>query len=544
MRPPLPAAALSACLLAACASAPAPTSHSAQAAVPGPVPVPQVAHPGGETAEWWYRSGAARAAANGAMAGRARNVIVFLGDGMGLTTVTAARILEGQRRGAPGEEHALAFEQFPYTALAKTYNTDAQTPDSAGTMTAIASGVKTRIGHVGVGPAVATGDCAGMAGHELLTILQLAESAGLATGIVTSTRLTHATPAATYAHVPDRGWEGDRELPASAHAAGCRDIAAQFVDGRHGDGIEVALAGGWASFLPEGSAYPGHGEVRGRRRDGRNLVEDWQRRHPDGRFAWNARQLETAGDARRLLGLFAPSHLPYEADRAADDPSLADLTRAALRVLQRHERGYVLLVEGGRIDHAHHDGNAHRALVDTIAFSDAVRVADELAGDDTLVLVTADHSHVLTFAGYPARGNPILGKVRAAGQDADARDRLGLPYTTLGYGNGPGYVAPTAAAPRPDLTAVDTTALDYLQEATVPLSAETHGGEDVGVWARGPGAGAVRGTLEQHVLFHLMVQATPALRARLCAAGTCNADGVPVELPRPADFIRGPHPAP
>jgi alkaline phosphatase len=215
-----------------------------------------------------------------------------------------------------------------------------------------------------------------------------------------------------------------------------------------------------------------------------------------------------------------------------------------LRVLQRHERGYVLLVEGGRIDHAHHDGNARRALVDTIAFSDAVRVADELAGDDTLVLVTADHSHVLTFAGYPARGNPILGKVRAAGQDADARDRLGLPYTTLGYGNGPGYVAPTAAAPRPDLTAVDTTALDSLQEATVPLSAETHGGEDVGVWARGPGAGAVRGTLEQHVLFHLMVQATPALRARLCAAGTCNADGVPVELPRPADFMRGPQPAP
>jgi alkaline phosphatase len=544
MRPHLPAAALAACLLVACASTPAPTSPSPQAAVPGPVPVPEVAHPGGETAEWWYRSGAARAAANGAMAGRARNLIVFLGDGMGLTTVTAARILEGQRRGAPGEEHALAFEQFPYTALAKTYNTDAQTPDSAGTMTAIASGVKTRIGHVGVGPAVATGDCAGMAGHELLTILQLAESAGLATGIVTSTRLTHATPAATYAHVPDRGWEGDRELPASARAAGCRDIAAQFVDGRHGDGIEVALAGGWASFLPEGSAYPGHGEARGRRRDGRNLVEDWQRRHPDGRFAWNARQLETAGDARRLLGLFAPSHLPYEADRAADDPSLADLTRAALRVLQRHERGYVLLVEGGRIDHAHHDGNARRALVDTIAFSDAVRVADELAGDDTLVLVTADHSHVLTFAGYPARGNPILGKVRAAGQDADARDRLGLPYTTLGYGNGPGYVAPTAAAPRPDLTAVDTTALDYLQEATVPLSAETHGGEDVGVWARGPGAGAVRGTLEQHVLFHLMVQATPALRARLCAAGTCNADGVPVELPRPADFMRGPQPAP
>jgi len=531
------AATLAAGLLAACASTPAPSAAPAQGVMPPPVSVPGIERPGGETAAWWYRSGAARAAANGAMAGRARNLIVFLGDGMGLTTVTAARILEGQRRGAPGEEHALAFEEFPYTALAKTYNTDAQTPDSAGTMTAIASGVKTRIGHVGVGPGAAPGDCAGMAGHELLTILQLAESAGLATGIVTSTRLTHATPAATFAHVPDRGWEGDASLPAAAKAAGCKDIAAQFVDTRHGDGPEVALAGGRGDFLPATTRDPGDAARSGRRRDGRDLVAEWQARHPQGRYVWNAAQLREAADAPRLLGLLAPSHLSYEADRAADEPALAELTRAALRVLQRHDRGYVLLVEGGRIDHAHHEGNASRALLDTIAFSDAVRVADEMAGDDTLVLVTADHSHVLTFAGYPARGNPILGKVRAAGRDADARDRLGLPYTTLGYANGPGYVAPAPAAPRPDLTVVDTGALDYLQEATVPLGAETHGGEDVGVWARGPGAEAVRGTLEQHVLFHLMVQATPALRARLCAAGTCNADGVPVDLPRPGDFM-------
>jgi alkaline phosphatase len=537
MRFRAPAATLAATLLAACASAPLPPPAPTPASLPRPVAVPRVQHPGGETAAWWYRSGAARATANGAMAGKARNLIVFLGDGMGLTTVTAARILEGQRRGAPGEEHALAFEEFPYTALAKTYNTDAQTPDSAGTMTAITSGVKTRIGHLGVGPQVAPGDCAGMAGHELLTLLQLAESAGMATGIVTTTRLTHATPAATFAHVPDRGWEADADLSTAAKAAGCSDIAAQFVDTRHGDGPEVALAGGWGSFLPLGTRHPEHGDVGGRRKDGRNLIDEWQRRHPDGSFAWNAEQLDAAHDAPRLLGLFAPSHLPYESDRTAGEPGLAELTRAALRALQRHAGGYFLLVEGGRIDHAHHQGNAHRALVDTIAFSDAVRVADEMVGDDTLILVTADHSHVLTFSGYPARGNPILGKVRRAGRDAEARDRLGLPYATLGYANGPGFVAPTPAAPRPDLTAVDTTALDYLQEATVPLGAETHGGEDVGVWARGPGAEAVRGTLEQHVLFHLMVQATPALRARLCAAGTCNADGVPVELPRPEDFM-------
>ena len=100
------------------------------------------------------------------------------------------------------------------------------------------------------------------------------------------------------------------------------------------------------------------------------------------------------------------------------------------------------------------------------------------------------------------------------------------------YANGPGSVTP-----RPDLSDVDTEAVDYLQEALVPMGAETHGGDDVGVWARGPGANAVRGSVEENVLFHFLVQATPTLRKRLCDAGTCNADGVPVELPKPADFL-------
>jgi alkaline phosphatase len=219
----------------------------------------------------------------------------------------------------------------------------------------------------------------------------------------------------------------------------------------------------------------------------------------------------------------------------------------------------VLLVEGGRIDHAHHFGNAHRALTDTLAFSDAVRTALEMVDlDETLVVVTADHSHVLTFAGYPARGNPILGLVRGtSGEETPegpfALDALGLPYTTLSYANGPGYTGRSdrqaegakrhrhdfsamaaIRAGRPDLRTLDPTDPDYLQEATVPLKDETHGGEDVPVYAAGAGAGAFRGSLEQHVLFHLMVQSTPRLRQRLCAAGLCDPQGVPVEVPRPA----------
>ncbi len=557
MRLHVPLPALVASLLAACAStsvAPVVPGHAAPLPAVGMVvEVPAIARPRGENAAWWYRAGAARAAANGAMAGRAKNVIVFLGDGMSLTTVAAARILEGQRAGHAGEENTLAFEQFPHTALSKTYNTDYQTPDSAGTMTAIATGAKTKLGFIGLGQGATRGDCASGRGQDLLSFLELAESANLATGIVTSARLTHATPAATYAHAAERNWESDADLPAAAQAAGCRDIAAQFIDTPFGDGPEVTLAGGRGRFLPTTRRDPEYDDQVGLRLDGRDLIGEWQQRHPDGRYVWNAQQLAAAGDAPRLLGLFEPSHLQYEADRARDrggEPSLAELTSAAIRTLQRDGDGYVLLVEGGRIDHAHHEGNARRALEDAVAFSDAVHAASEAtSADDTMILVTADHAHTLTFAGYPARGNPILGKVRGiSGEDtrngAFAHDRLGLPYTTLGYANGPGRVDPAATrAGRPDLSAVDTEALDYLQEATVPLGNETHGGEDVGVWARGPGAEAVRGTIEQNVIFHLLVQATPRLRARLCAAGTCDANGVPVMLPKPENF-RTASPAP
>lgn len=528
---------------AACA-----TTDATHANAPSAIDVPVVAHPEGESAAWWYRAGAARAAANGAMRGRAKNVILFLGDGMSLPTVAAARILEGQRRHASGEENALAFERFPYTALSKTYNTDFQTPDSAGTMTAIATGAKTRLGVIGVGQGALRGDCASARGNALLSIVELAESAGLATGIVTTTRITHATPASVYAHVPDRNWEDDAHLPAAARAAGCSDIASQLVGTPFGDGPEVVFGGGRARFQPTSVRDPEYGDQAGLRLDGRDLVAEWRQQHPEGRYVWNAQQLAAAAGAPRVLGLFEPSHLLYDADRLragnANEPSLADLTRAALGTLQRGGKGFVLVVEGGRIDLAHHAGNARRALEETIAFSDAIRAADELAGDDTLVLVTADHAHTMHFAGYPQRGNPILGKVRGfsgedAGSSAWAVDRNGLPYTTLGYANGPGSMDPsTTRGGRPDLTNVDTEALDYLQEAHVPMSAETHGGEDVGIWARGPGAEAVRGTVEENVIYHLLVQATPALRARLCAAGTCNTDGVPVELPKPDDFKR------
>lgn len=551
------------CTLAAGFAA-APPADARKRAQPAPIEIPAIQRPDGETAAWWFRAGAAQAAERGAMSGKAKNVILFVGDGMSLPTVTAARILDGQRKGGPGEENTLSWERFPHTALSKTYNTDTQTPDSAGTMTAMATGVKTRSGVLNIGQDAAHGDCAGALRSPLLSLWELAASTGLATGVVTTTRITHATPAATFTRSADRNWENDEQMLSVKGSDACSDIARQLIENPYGQGPDVLMGGGRGNFFPAGEPDPEYSDKAGLRLDGRDLVAQWKRRRTDGSYVWNAQQYAAAPKDKPLLALFEPSHMRFEHDRPQDkagEPSLAEMTRGAIERLRGNRQGFVLLIEGGRIDHAHHFGNAYRALTDTIAMSEAVAVAAEMtSADDTLILVTADHSHTMTFAGYPVRGNAILGKVKGSSGEGSnpsgyATDGTGKTYTTLGYANGPGHVGATDQQPegpktyqheasgyqapkdgRPDLADIDTEHPNYMQESTIPLSNETHGGDDVGIWARGPGAEAVRGSLEQNAIFHILLQAMPALRERLCKAKLCNADGVPVTLPKPEDF--------
>jgi len=443
----------------------------------------------------------------------AQNVVLMIGDGMSVTTVTAARILEGQLRGEDGEENELAFESLPFVALAKTYNTDQQVPDSAGTMTALVSGVKTRAGVIGLDQRAERGvfDTAG--DHAVKTLLEQAEERGMATGVVTTSSVTHATPAACYAHVPERHWENDARLPLAAREADFPDIARQLLELPYGDGPEVVLGGGREHFLPHGSADPEHPAVRGSRLDGRDLTREWTEARPGAHYVWNEQQLLELDPERvaAVLGLFEPDHMHFETDRAGDragEPSLSVMTARALDILERDPDGFFLMVEAARIDHGHHLGSAYRALTETIEFSNAVRVVlERTREEETLVLVTADHGHVFTIAGYPTRGNAILGKVVAndrTGVPADdyARDAHGLPYTTLGYHNGPGF-----AAERPDLRETDTADPSYRQEAAVPLVSETHSGEDVAVYAGGPGAHLVHGVQEQSYFYYAIVEA-------------------------------------
>jgi alkaline phosphatase len=185
------------------------------------------------------------------------------------------------------------------------------------------------------------------------------------------------------------------------------------------------------------------------------------------------------------------------------------MTDKAIRILQRGPQGYFLMVEGGRIDHAHHAGNAIRALHDATELARAVERAVSLAGNDTLIVVTADHSHVLTMSGYPTRGNPILGLVvgnndeTGLPESTPAKAGDGKPYTTLGYANGPG----AAKGERADLTNVDTTAPNFRQQALVPTGSETHGGEDVAIYARGPRAYLFQGTIEENAIYWGMARA-------------------------------------
>jgi alkaline phosphatase len=472
-----------------------------------------------------------------ALQGAAKNVILFVGDGMGISTITAARILDGQNKGMMGEENQLSFDKFPFSGLAKTYNVDAQTPDSAGTMTAMMSGVKTDAGVLGVSEDVIRSNCASTSGIEMVTALELAEIAGKSTGIISTARITHATPAAAYAKSAERNWEdiSDMDITNNAERANCEDIASQLVnfeanlEARYTDvdvdGIEVAMGGGRRHFLPNDAAFnsaDAASSVEGDRTDGVDLTAEWETQYPAGNYIMDQAGFDAIDTevTERIFGLFNESHMQYEADRENDiagEPSLSEMTEKAIKILDNNDKGFFLTVESGRIDHAHHAGNAYNALNDAIELSKAVQVAiDATSEEDTLIIVTADHSHVFTIAGYPKRGNPILGKVIGVDQTTESLASDGMPYTTVGYTNGLGFRdlgdetnadASYLDAPvtgRVDLTDIDTTTAGFHQESLVPLGSETHAGEDVGVFAIGPGAHLITGTNEQSFIFHVM----------------------------------------
>ncbi len=461
------ALSVSALSLGACTTAgDAPTAQSASVAAPAPAPA------------------------------KAKNVILFIGDGMGISTITAARIYEGQKRGQTGEENLLSFESFENVALVKTYNTNAQVPDSAGTATAMHSGQKTKIGFLGVGPEAKRGSCADTLAHPLPLLGEEVKQRGLALGIVSTARITHATPASVYARASDRNWEADAAIPEDQRGLGCKDIAAQLIE----SDWDVALGGGLGAFFGEGA------DDAGRRLDASaNLPAEWAAR-TGGTFVRSAEALNAAAMDRPVFGLFSLSHMTYMTERGSgkgdNEPTLTDMTAQAIARLKSDPDGYYLMVESGRIDHGHHAGKAGFALEETVEFARAIQYAiDNTNPDETLIMVTADHSHVFTIAGYPRRGNDILGLVVPPEDeevDGAAKAADGKPYTTLGYANGPGAIANLAERPDPE------TGVNAQQQSAIPTRSETHAGEDVALYAQGPGSEKARGVIEQNVIYDII----------------------------------------
>ncbi len=442
-------------------------------------------------------------------AGTAKNVIFFIGDGMGPTTVTASRIYKY------GEAGKLTMDGLR-TARIKTYSGDAQTTDSAPGMAGFQTGVRMNNEVVSMSSATlavapstdsttgvskSVNNCLPSNGAAVKTLTEYAIAAGKATGVVSTARLTHATPAANYSHVCHRDTE--YEIARQAVPGGAGFNAAL------GNGVDVMMGGisqYWVPFNASGSAA----EKKGRP-DGRHLVNEMKAKgytYVTDRAGMLAAPV-TAGT--RLLALFdqafSQGHMSYELDRnTSNEPSLAEMTTKAIDILSKDPQGYYLVVEAGRIDHALHGTDAKRALEDTIAFDNAIKAAlAKVDLKDTLVVVTADHDHTMVFNGYPVRGNPILDVVRNYTDGNVATDSSGKSYTTLVFGQSPNR--PTARA---DVTSAQATATGYLQEGVLRAACagcETHGGGDVPFYSIGAESSSFKGTMHNTRIFNLLKSA-------------------------------------
>lgn len=296
-----------------------------------------------------------------------KNVIVLIGDGMGNQQRRIAGIVEGDG----DANHRLVCENLTTSGVAFNHSLNALVTDSAASGTALASGYKTMNGMISMVPDKNARDRK-KAAKPVRTILEACRDLGKSTGLITTVTITHATPAVYGAHSPSRKLS--------------RKIAAAYYENK----IDLLMGGGWEDFLP----LKPRGGMELTKEEKRNLLEDFKK---DGyAYVTDRNQLLklNAGKTTKVLGLFSKGAMAYEADRNKErEPSIAEMTSTAIKVLSKNQEGFFLMVEGGKIDWANHGHDVAGSVYDTIAFDRAVKVAVDFAGKDgkTLIVVVNDH---------------------------------------------------------------------------------------------------------------------------------------------------------
>ena len=442
---------------------------------------------------------------------KALNVIIFIGDGMGINTHTGARIYKGQKNGKSGEEESLVWENFQATGLFKTYSVDHQVPDSAATATAMFSGVKTRSEVLGIDSVPAYNACYPdlVEKHKLQGLLHKAVADAKATGIVTTDRITNATPGSLYAHIQNRKWEADSDIPENAKA--CPDVAKQMIYNDVCHSVNLFFGGGRTKFVKQ--------EDGGERTDGENLISTWMKQKESLKKSFSVlydkKDLDdwATSETDFVLGLFNDSAMPFELERDSDKvPSLEDMTRKAIQRLKKDPNGFFLMFESEGIDNAHHSNWPKKAFEETVMLEKSVQAALYLTDPkDTLIIVTGDHSHSWTINGYPKRGNDILGSVYnvARKRYIENYDGSFSPYSTITYANGLGFKDHfTNDSKKAWEGKIDYNDNNYRAQAQFLRKKETHGGEDVSLYAFGPWAHLFTGVHEQNYIAHAVMHAS------------------------------------
>jgi alkaline phosphatase len=446
---------------------------------------------------------------------KAKNVILFIGDGMTLSHRLAARILsKGLVEGRYGGE--LAIDDMPNMALVSTSGTGAVVTDSANSMSAYTTGHKSCNNALGV-------YCArnrnSLDHPKVETISELVKrTRGMAVGVVTTTEIEDATPAGMVAHTRLRTDYND------------------IVKMLFGVQPEVILGGGSVNFLP--TSEPG-----GKRSDGENYIDKFK--SAGYAFVSTRTELAAASNATKLLGLFNTGNIDGALDRLflkkgtvarfPDQPDLTDQLRVALDILSKHDQGFVLMVESGRIDKYTHSLDWERAVYDTIMLDNAVKLAKDFAAtrNDTLIMVVADHAHPTAVVGVyddDRPGQQLRDKLGAPMPNYPAPNAAGYPdkvdvsrrlafvfgafpdYCDLGHPYLDGENVPTTKAPNGDNVANEkycNVPGAARRSGNVPFSAAAgvHAADDVVLTAIGPGAELFRGRIDNTRVFRNMVTA-------------------------------------